>query len=56
MQRHKYLELVEQEINGIVMWASLQKKTVVLADYLNMDRLRTEWARMNDTDRYGGSQ
>lgn len=31
---------MEQEINGIVIWASLQKKTVVLAGDLNMDRLR----------------
>ena len=38
--RHKYLELVEQEINDIVMWASLRKQSVVLMGDLNMDRLR----------------
>lgn len=39
-KRHKYLELVEQEINDIVMWASLQKQSVILMGDLNMDRLR----------------
>ena len=38
--RHKYIERVEQEINNNVMWASLQKQSVVLVGDLNMDRLR----------------
>ena len=36
---HKYLETVEQEINNIVIWASLQKQSIVVAGDLNMERL-----------------
>ena len=40
LEYYKYLETVEQELNDIVMWASLQKQSVVLLGDLNMDRLR----------------
>ena len=37
---HKYMDLMELEMNDIVMWAGLQKQSVVLAGDLNMDRLK----------------
>ena len=37
---HKYVDLMEWEMNDIVMWAGLQKQSVVLAGDLNMDRLK----------------
>ena len=40
LQRNSYIQSVEQEINDLVMWASLQKQIVVLVGDLNMDRLK----------------
>ena len=40
LQRNSYAQSVEQEINDLVMWASLQKQTIVLVGDLNMDRLK----------------
>ena len=37
---HKYVDLMEREMNDIVMWAGLQKQSVVLVGDLNMDRLK----------------
>ena len=37
---HKHLEQVEQEINELVMWASLQKQCIVLVGDLKMNRLK----------------
>ena len=38
----RYIEKVEEELNEICMWASLQKQLVILLGDLNMDRLRPE--------------
>ena len=37
-----YIEKLEEELNEICMWASLQKQLVILLGDLNMDRLRPE--------------
>ena len=39
----KYMENVEVELNDICMWASLQRKSVVIIGDLNIDRLRRKW-------------
>jgi exonuclease III len=39
-KQFKYYETVEQEINDIVMWASLKKQFVIVMGDLNMDRLK----------------
>ena len=41
-KEHSYYENVEQDINDIVMWASLKKQTVILLGDLNMDRLKSD--------------
>ena len=37
-----YLERVEEELNDVCMWASLEKQTLILSGDLNLDRLKPE--------------
>ena len=37
-----YLELVEEELNDICMWASIQKQNPIITVDLNMNRLKPE--------------